>query len=379
MTPASTTSQSEPGKAGGLTWGIVTATYNRQQVLPRAVRCAVRQDPPPMEIVIIDASRDWATTKDMVAKVITEEGSSARLVYEPAKTPSSTAQRNQGISSASADVLFVIDDDSLMHPGCARHVLDVFNHPDASTVLGACTSLSPREPDKMTKRESAVEETAAEAGAGEDEQPQGRGKVNKNRQTGLGGRITKWFIGEYLPHYQNPRPQWHVPQSLRDAFGCFTRRQVHGARMIFRRSAVLNERFDEALTRYAYLEDTDLGYRLGKAGIIVMIPKAKICHLGEYGGRLPTIRASIISVTNAAFLTRKNAEDVAGNMRRLRIDALKRSLFVLVKDLSRGQWRIPQFRGAWIGLMQTRWIASTPIQQLDDRYKQFQEKLLAEF
>ncbi len=349
---------------------MVTATYNRQQTLPRAVRCAVRQAPPPTEIVIIDASHDWQTTRGLVECVLEEEGSGARLVYESAQTRSSTAQRNQGIARSSADVLFMIDDDSLMHPGCAKSVIDVFNHPEAAGVVGACTALSPHEPDRQRYVAAAEAHTEPTGPA--------TGKVNKNKQTGLSGRVTKWFIGDYLPHYQNPRPDWDVPDSLREQFDCFPRRQVHGARMVFRRSALQDERFDEALTRYAYLEDTDLGYRLGQRGVILTIPGAKICHLGENNGRLPTLRAAIISVTNAAFLTRKNAQHFSANLRRLRLHALRRSLFVLVKDLKRGQWRVPQFRGAWIGLMQTRWIASAPLEQLDERYKQFQEKLLQE-
>lgn len=357
-TPGSAADTSRPG----LTWGLLIATYNRQQVLPRAVRCAVRQDPPPAEVIIVDGSDDWGQTRSQIEQLLEEEGCKARLVYERAEVLSSTTQRNQGIALAQADVLFMIDDDSLMHRGCARAVLDVFGHADAAGVLGACTGLSAIEPDAATHDS--------------DESVQG-GKVNKTKKMGLVGRLTKWFIGEYLPHYDNPKPAWRMPESLGNMFGCFTRREIHGARMVFRRSAVQDQRFDDALTRYSYLEDTDLGYRVGREGVLLTIPGAKICHLGEVGGRLPTVRASTISVTNAAFLTCKNAQHPRENLRRLRRHAIRRSLFVLIKDLKRGDWHIPQARGIWAGLIQTRWIASTPKDQLDKRYMTFQEKLLA--
>ena len=368
MEPVNTTSRTPANTAKRLSWALVIATYDRAAVLKDTIRCGLRQSSAPLEVIVIDASDDWEQSRSAIERVLAEEQSDARLHYRQPRRRGITIQRNEGIEHATADILFLIDDDSLMHPDCARRVLDVFEHPDAERVIGACTALSPKRPDLSSAPQNA---DTANATANTTQ-----GKINKNRQTGLKGRITKWFIGDYLPHYHAPPPAWDIPQSLRDAFGCFPRRHVHGARMVFRRSALDEVRFDEALDRYSYLEDIDLGYRLGRNGMIVMVPQAKLCHLGDLGGRLPSFKAAMLSVTNAAYLTRKNADQVGKNLWRLRVDAFKRSVFVLFKDLLAGRWQIPQSRGAWAGLLHSRWIGSTPIEQLDERYQQFQQRLL---
>lgn len=349
------------GPAPVLTWGLLTATYNRQDVLPRAVRCAVRQDPAPLEIVIIDASDNWAQTRTLVERVLEEEGSSARLVYEEAVVRSSTHQRNQGIDRARADVLFMIDDDSLMHADCARQALAIFGHPEAGSVVGLSALLDMREPDKMPAPAQPASRPPA--------------APPRPRKRGLKRRVIEWFRGTYLPDYDAPPPPWDVPQSLRDSFGCFPRRRLHGCRMVLRRAALEGYRFNETLTRYAYLEDTDLGFRLGREGMILAAPRARICHLGENTGRIPSRRTAIISITNAAYLTRKHAGNFRTNLNKIRFNAIRRAPLELLRDLAAKRWGAPRFIGIWIGLMQTRWIGSVPIEQLDDRYRDYQDRL----
>jgi glycosyltransferase involved in cell wall biosynthesis len=44
-------------------------------------------------------------------------------VYNSAEHRSSTLQRNQGLQLATADVVFLLDDDSLMYPTCAEEIM----------------------------------------------------------------------------------------------------------------------------------------------------------------------------------------------------------------------------------------------------------------
>ncbi|MGB0767964.1 MAG: glycosyltransferase family 2 protein [Phycisphaeraceae bacterium] len=349
----------EPGP--GLNWGLVIVTYNRQSVLPRAVRHAATQNPPPSEIVIVDASDDWQETKAVVEEVVEQAGITPRFVYEAAEIRSISTQRNQAIKRAEADILFMIDDDSLMFPGCASEVMNIFNHPDAGEVVAMTTALANAAP---TGNEDPVPPPAPKQIA------------STPRKPGVKRRVIEWMRGEYMPVYDTPPPTWNVPDALKTQFGCFERRQLHGARMIIRRAALTDEPFDETLNRYSYLEDSDIGYRIGRKGIILAAPRAKICHLADLSGRIPSKRTALISVTNAVYLTRRNAAKPNRNIRTIQKNALKRIPLELARDWAARRWSAPRARGIFAGLVHSRWIVNTPLSQIEQRYASFQEKLL---
>src|SRR5437762_11890391 len=97
-----------------LSWALVVATYERDQILPRCVRLAIEQTRPPAEVIIVDASPNWEKTRDRLLADFAHSRPEIRWVYVSAERPSSTAQRNQGTRLAHSDILFILDDDSLM-------------------------------------------------------------------------------------------------------------------------------------------------------------------------------------------------------------------------------------------------------------------------
>ena len=95
--------------ANPLTWALVVVTYMREDVLPRCFRLGAAQSRPPLEIIVVDSSPGWESTRERVLREIAPLWPSIRWHYVEAERRSSASQRNQGIRAASADVVFLFD------------------------------------------------------------------------------------------------------------------------------------------------------------------------------------------------------------------------------------------------------------------------------
>ena len=109
-----------------LSWALIIATYNRQDVLVQCILHTLNQTYLPAEIIIIDASDNWNRSHEVLSKIL-DKHNNIRFVYEPAKIKSTTTQRNQGIDLSLSDIAFLIDDDSMMFPDCAEHIMTIYN------------------------------------------------------------------------------------------------------------------------------------------------------------------------------------------------------------------------------------------------------------
>ena len=105
-----------------LNWALVVATYRREQILPRCLRLGVQQTRPPVEVIVVDASPGWDKTRDTILGGLAAEHPQIRWSYQAAEKRSLPAQRNQGIRQAHPDILFLVDDDSLMYSDCAEKI-----------------------------------------------------------------------------------------------------------------------------------------------------------------------------------------------------------------------------------------------------------------
>lgn len=63
--------------------------------------------------------------------------------------------------------------------------------------------------------------------------------------------------------------------------------------------------FDEGLPLYAWLEDVDFGYRMGRLGPVVMSPGTCGVHLGVKSGRQPGVKLGYSQIANPIYLARK--------------------------------------------------------------------------
>ncbi len=120
--------------AAGLTWALVVATKDRIEALRVCVEHAVSQSRPPAEVIIVDASADWQNHRDEIATLAAKSGVPCTCLQ--AARPSAAFQRNQGIEAATADILFLIDDDSFLYPDAADQVLQLYEADSKGEVAG---------------------------------------------------------------------------------------------------------------------------------------------------------------------------------------------------------------------------------------------------
>ena len=109
-----------------LTWALAIATYDRPEALRRSVLCAIEQTRPPCEIIIVDSSPNQRASQQDIHDLVMQSAANLRLHYLRSPIAQQRIQRNLAIDASSADVLFMIDDDAYMYPGCAEKVMTVF-------------------------------------------------------------------------------------------------------------------------------------------------------------------------------------------------------------------------------------------------------------
>jgi hypothetical protein len=266
-----------------LSWGLAVTTYQRQDMLARCVTQALAQTRPASEIVIVDSSPGFEASRQRIASLVRERAPGLRFEYALSALPNQPAKRNEAVRLATADVLFMIDDDSLMYPNCAERVMAVYETPGCESVVGVMTGLHPEPPDRVATPSDPAEPPS--------------------RFFSLAGMLSQKLKGPFHPPCLE-RPEFPTP-----AFGPGVRRiwDLHGARLTVRRRAVLEHPFDGALLLNAH-EDRDAAVNLTKAGVLAEVGEPLLCHLeaprpggGERRGFL-TRGAWLL---NYAYLARK--------------------------------------------------------------------------
>lgn len=76
--------------------------------------------------------------------------------------------------------------------------------------------------------------------------------------------------------------------------------------MAVRWSAAAQERFDENLPLYGWLEDLDYSYRVGAHGLVVQCHNSHAVHLGWRGGRVSGRALGYSQIVNPLYLWKKN-------------------------------------------------------------------------
>lgn len=350
-----------------LTWALVVATYNREKILLDCLKLAIEQTRPPSEIIIVDASANWEITRDRVMTEIASIAPNLHWVYERAVQPGLTQQRNQGIARATADVLFLIDDDSLMYPTCAEEIMQVYEADTQGEVCGVQASLAEEPPSELT-----IADDRKQAGWSQNSQ-----KASTNSFFHLIWRYLFLMNAEelWIP-YEGTMPQHEMPSSIAH-LNVYPMQLFHGCRMTYRRKAIAQTQFEPMLRAYAALEDLDASYRVSRRGILVEAAKAKLHHFNSSSGRLSRYQVSALSALNQVACLRKHSNNLERDRHKFHLLTARRIVAELFKDLLSRRWTLPQMRGMVAAWRQADRIFATPSSELAHWYPAFQKALLA--
>jgi GT2 family glycosyltransferase len=324
--------------------------------LRRCLEFALAQDRAPSEVVIVDSSDDWAESRDRIFAELAPEHPGVCWNYQRAEVRSLTHQRNQGLALASADVLFMIDDDSFLFPGSAAEVMRVYDADPEHCIAGVGLVLEPYAPD---------EAPPASADGGALGLPR---LLKKELERAL--EVERLLI-PYDPVY----PDRRIPEAVL-ALGVERCRYLHGMRMTYRRAVIQEERFDEMLQRYAAAEDLDASYRASRHGALVLAPKARLHHAQDPSARLSRFTRNALGLTNLAALYRLKGHDPDRMLSSLRSRVVRRMLVDVARDLGRSRFDIPCARADWYALNQLKRFRELDRDEFVRWYPTFQRELI---
>jgi glycosyltransferase involved in cell wall biosynthesis len=281
-----------------------------------------------------------------------------RWRYVPAERLSSAAQRNQAIELATADVLFRIDDDSLMAPDCAEQVMAIYEADPGKQVAGVSPVHAPAPPDESIRYG-----------------PESNG--TSRQSAGWIRRLVRWALraDDIFEPYDEAFPDRPIPEAVQQ-MPVARIRVMHGARMTFRRQYIAEEGFEDLLERYSPGEDSDASYRVSRHGCLLNATEARLYHLTEPGGRLPEAEKVALGALNAAVLHRLHSDDPLRSFLRQRRLLRRRIMIGAVKDVTHRCWAFPNVRGIWLAKRSLRDVFKSNAEDLRLWYYKFQNQLL---
>lgn len=353
----------------GMTWALCTPTLNRIDVLLVSLGCTLAQTRPPAEIIIVDAGENWEENRAKVADLLSAHPQ-IRLAYRPSPIRSIAHQRNLATAEATADVLFCLDDDTLMYPDCAEEIMRVYEADTTEAIAGVTTFSDPVSPlsTLAIERKSSATHDRAKHG------------------WGLGHtRFMRWILREV---FMMDTLRLFVPydtgrsiSSLEDVARIGQPSLVPvfsmiGYALTVRRRVAEAEPFDRWLLSYSPCEDTDASYRYSRHGMLVHAPKARLHHYEVAGSRLNRHRVAALFLLNVAFFIRQHSDDLPRHRRRYIALARRRLLAEFLKDAGGRRFRFPQVAGTIFALRHAPAIFDHPDQGLGEFYQDLQRKVL---
>lgn len=344
--------------ANALTWALVVPTYMREDILPRCLRLGAAQTRSPLEIIVVNSSPGWERKRECIFRDIASRWPGIRWRYLGAERRSLTSQRNQGVRAASADVVFLFDDDSLMYPDCAAEIMRVYDADSGRSVVGV-NATNVADPDAA----SGIQASApTEFRTAKNYGPIARSVRSVLRADDIFIPYDRSFPAHPLPTAVAALPVDRWPMGA-------------GWGMTFRREICLAEPFEEILINYAAGEDSDMSYRASRRGVYVGARHARLCHLGAASGRAPTFVWAVFNMLNPVALHALYSDDRRRSRILHRRMLTRRVLIGAAKDVYYRRWTMPTARGALLALSMVGTVFRKSERELRTWYPQFQAAL----
>ncbi|WP_347268006.1 glycosyltransferase [Paracoccus sp. (in: a-proteobacteria)] len=365
--PATPATLGLPASHAAGSWALCVATCDRGDILRDCVRHALASSLPPAEIVIVDASENWQDNRAAITALVSGQAA-CPLRYEPARRRSLTVQRNQAVALACADVLFMIDDDALLHPDTAARIMG-FYRDDREGRLAAISCRNTNREDWPQAAGTPKDFSPAAALLDDGPGPSPRG-INLALRRLLMIEAEQRFVG-----YDPAERRWQGTAAL--PAGLFRVRHIPGFALTLRRRVALAEPFDEGLVGSCIAEDLDASYRFGRHGLLAIAADAPIHHLEAAAGRGKRRINTALALLNVAYFIRRNSSRQGRDLCRYGWWYLRMALAELPKDLAGRRWHLPQLRGALLAGRHLPALLRQPAAALPGWYPEFQLRLIS--
>lgn len=354
-----------------LSWALVIATYQRQTILPVCLKLAAEQTRKPSEIIVVDSSDDWEHTRHKVMDELAAHHPEIRWVYVAAEQRSSAFQRNQGTQLATADVVFLIDDDSFMYPTCAEEIMRVYEADPDEQILGV---------------QAFPEETPPASSANQANHQEKHYSIEGRTQSLSRGRFRTLFRSfwkhlllmdsqvNFIP-YDGCYPSHPLPPSV-EQLNVELDRFLAGFRMTFRRHAILKEPFEPLLRYNTAWEDIDASYRVSRHGILLTALDAKLHHFYSASGRVSRFHIAALASLNQAICLRKYSTNLQRDICVFYSLMARRVLAESIKDGLTRRWSFPQLRGIVTAIRYSIQVFTLPQEAVAEWYPCLQKKIL---
>lgn len=343
-----------------LSWTLAICTYNRPQHLLPTLGFVATQQRLPLEVVVIDASDDWATTREQVLKVYPELWEKVRLRYEPAKVRSLTAQRNQALSIAEGDIVFSLDDDIHLFPDTAQRIMNAYEA-DAAEDISMIAAFF-------------VEPGPGAIGATATTDPD-----LPLQKSGPKHRVEEWLrsqlsLDKHFVPYWDPLPDAPL-QNRAMSKGLMAGGLVNGGRTTFRRKFAVESGWSEILRYYATHEDSDFSYRMSQKGRLAVMPEARLFHADGNEGIYRRYRVNMIRVRNLMALHRVYSNNRLRSSLRLAASFLFFAGLYAIIDPMQKRFSLPTMRAYLAGVVQIPWLLYKPSRDFKAWYVALQERM----
>lgn len=251
---------------------VIICTLGREAAVSSCLKSLKVQRALPTEVIIVDAapSSHHQTWKQEVGTVFP--------LHIVDSTPGLTHQRNVGIGQAQGDVIAFFDDDTILEPECLSAISHFFSSDSKKNVGAVCGNIIGQQPVFR----SPFSQLHARIGN------------ILSRIFFLSRPGDGFFLASGMPTFLLTADQATSVECL------------YGAAMIFRSNVLQQERCDEHLTLYSYMEDDDIAYRVSRHHQSFFLPEAKLEHRQSPANRLRQRALGTMLIINHHYLFRKN-------------------------------------------------------------------------
>jgi glycosyltransferase involved in cell wall biosynthesis len=263
------------------TISIVIPTHDRPACLGRLIEALPAQTTRPAEVIVVTA--DAAPIEDELLQPLRAAGVSTRAI--PIDSASSAAGRNTGLAAAKGDVVLCLDDDMIPNPNLLTELLELY----------------------ATDRDGLV----AGIGVPYDEANHTGNWRWWELAFRLLGRV-RWRPRRIAARYVR------LPGAL--ARELIPAEMIPGGAMSFRRDVARIARFDETFQGYAFGEDRELSYRIGRDHALFLTRRLRITHAPVEGGRGDWRTRGRVYVDNVLRIVKTSVDDGAGTRLLVAVD-----------------------------------------------------------